>query len=268
MMTDLTEFGENIFAAGDIHGLPVGLAEELHRCGIRNAAIIICGDVGLGFSGNHKGPIKYLNKVGADRGNHFYIFRGNHDNPSSWADELVSEHEKQFPYVHYLRDFDEVKFANNKLALTVPGAISIDRKWAVGKVIRDMETGEDEYKRFPRPEGKSYWADEHIRYDLIDSIDKKYDIVIAHTGPTPPSLRSNNDLEYIFRNYDAQLKDDLEEERKAVDKIIDKSGCDKWINGHFHIETKMVYAMNDAKFEYNGITVENVGIDEIIQITI
>lgn len=264
-MIDLSSFGDNIFAAGDIHGQPQGLIGNIADCDIRDAAIVILGDIGLGFSGNMKGPIPYLHRMGKDRNNHFYLIRGNHDNPEAWTSYDKKIYSEKYPNVHLVQDFEELQLANEKLALAVPGAISIDRKWAVGKLVTEKD-GSQVWKRFPRPVGKSYWTNEHIPYDLINDVEDKYDLVLAHTGPTPPSLRVSNSIDYITNTYDSELKQDLEKERAAVDMIISKSGCKKWINGHYHIDNNCTYAMNDTKFEYNGITVENVGIDYIIQI--
>lgn len=266
MLIDLTSYESNVYGAGDIHGLPSDLASEVAKKDIRNSAIIILGDVGLGFSGNHAGPLKYLNKVGKDRDNHYYFFRGNHDNPESWSDEYKDTYEKKYPNIHYLRDFDELKFFDGSNALIVPGAISVDRKWAISKLVIDKDTGEQRYVNLPRVVGKHYWLDEPIRYSMINGIDKHYDMVLAHTGPTPPTLRSSDSLARIARKYDPALPADIATERKAIDDIIRKTSCRVWVNGHYHVETYTSWGAPDAKFDYNGITVYNAGISEVIRL--
>lgn len=262
-VVDLSSYGYNVFVAGDIHGQPQDLAGNVGKADIRDSAIIILGDVGLGFYGNHAGPVKYLHKTGLDRNNHYYIFRGNHDNPASWEHDVADKLEEKYSNIHFLRDMDTLLFSTGEKALIVPGAVSIDRKWAVGKEVRDKDTGELFFKRLPRPEGKCWWSNETIRYDMVDSVKSGYDFVLAHTGPTPPSLRLSNDLDKIAREYDSALPADIDEERKAIDSIIEKSSCHTWINGHYHVETYMPYNVGDIKFEHNGITVINLGISDL-----
>lgn len=247
---DLSEFQNRVFVAGDIHGLPVNLAAKVSKADLRDAAVIILGDVGLGFGGNHKGPIPYLHRTAKDRNVHYYVFRGNHDNPATWTHEIADELEEHYPNVHFIRDMDEIKLSNDKIGLVVPGAISIDRNYAGWDPISG--------KRKPRKRGTQYWEDEHIRYDLIDSIEKKYDFILAHTGATPPSVRTSTLIDRIVAEYDSELQKDLDKEREAVFKILEKSGSKLWINGHYHVENDI-----DFQFEENGITFKNLGIEEL-----
>lgn len=265
---DLNNFNDNVWLAGDIHGDARGMATKLKNANVRDAAIILLGDIGLGFSGNHAGPVPYLNRIGKDRNNHFYIIRGNHDCPESWTDEIIAQVKERYENsdlrrienVHWVRDFDELLICG-KSFLAVGGAISIDRMFAVTKVIHGA------YVHSPRPEGKCYWKNEHIDYDRIDSIDKSYFGVLAHTGPTPPSLSRSTLIKQIEEKYDKELPGDVEKEREGIDKIIEKSNIKLWCNGHYHVQYDSIHAQGDRFFNYKDIKVVNLGIDEISNIT-
>lgn len=261
---DLSSYGTNVYLAGDIHGQPESMAGNIRKMDARNAAIIILGDVGLGFSGNHCGCIPFLNRVGKDRNNHFYLIRGNHDNPESWTDEVIAEVKKKYEKspkrsvtnVHWLNDFDTV-IVNGKKLLVLGGAVSIDRKYAVTKIIMGV------YFNFPRPEGKSWWKNETLPYDGIEKIDSEYYGILAHTGPTPPSLERSKMIETIKEKYDPEIVDDVNRERQAIDTVIEKAKPRYWFNGHYHVQYTSIHAQGDRWFKYNGVEVANLGIDEI-----
>lgn len=255
MTYDFSSYGDNIWLVGDIHGQPTNVAEAVADEDIRDAAIIIVGDIGLGFGipNNHVGPIPYLHRTAADRNNHYYIFRGNHDNPESWNEEVTADINKKYPNVHHLKDFDEIVLANGKTCLIVPGGISIDRNYAVRFMGMQL----------PRKRGSQYWENETIDYLKIQEINKHYDYVIAHTGPTPPSLRKSEMIDRITIAYDSELKHDIEIERDAISDIIKKATPEKWINGHYHIETSSKYTQGDREFKEGDTTVINLGIDEL-----
>lgn len=218
----------NIFVVGDIHGHPRPVTDRIEQMNLSDSIFIILGDIGLGFYNDHTGPIKFLNKEGVKRNNMFYLIRGNHDNPDSFSDERIAEVEKKYTNVRLLRDFEEIELTfNNKKGLVVPGAISIDR--------------------CIRIEGSSYWSNETIRYDMIDSLkDKKYDFVLAHSGPEPLYIKVDDTVERIAQRSDHFLLDDIAKERKAIDEIIDFVKPEFWINGHYH---------HYASFEHKGTKV-------------
>lgn len=207
---------KNIYVVGDIHGHPRPMVADIEKYDIKDSVFFLLGDIGMGFSGDHVGPAKFLNKEGLKRNNFFYFIRGNHDNPESYTGEIKEQNEKKFSNVKFLEDFEEIELEfNGKKGLAVPGATSIDRSIRVP--------------------GKSWWKKETINYKRIPELEgKKYDFVLAHTGPEPLYIKVDDTVEEIAKRQDPFLLEDLKEERDAVDKIIELVKPAYWLNGHFH----------------------------------
>ena len=87
-----------------------------------------------------------------------------------------------------------------------------------------------------------YWPDENPVFDqekLIKiSAKEAIDTVITHTAPSFCELQSKAGLVQWSLN-DAQLLDDMENERKVMDQVFDKlrelnQPITHWYYGHFH----------------------------------
>lgn len=236
---------DKLVLAGDIHGQPSRLAMNISYYDIRDSHIVLLGDVGMGFAGNHIGPLSYLSRIGKDRNNTFYVFRGNHDNPDSFRGEVKEMIEGKFDNIKVLDDFDEILLSDGHLGLIVPGGLSIDRKYAVnGK---------------PRTDGKNYWINETIDYvgasDIIEDPNRSYDFILAHSGPLPPILRTSSMLKYIAESYDPDIITDQADEFECINKIIDRFKPKYWINGHYHVT---------ETFEVGSTTVYALDMDQVV----
>ena len=219
--------------------------------GVKDADIIVLGDVGLGFNYLEvglNGDDNYipLNDIGflqsfeewCEKANvNLWLFRGNHDKPSMF--DKTNGLFKRLNYVHCLSEGDVVVTNDGKRFLIVPGAYSIDRTSHI---------------RIPE---RSYWKDEHIKYDFFKTLEAENIYgVLAHTGPLPPSLVSDTSFVNYWKRFDRKLENDLKKERKAVDNIIKRFNVKEWYNGHYHLS---------EVFNHNGCDVTVIGIGELFE---
>lgn len=202
---------EPIYAVGDIHGRTKALAEAVQAHGIRRAALILMGDVGLGFAGDHAGPCPRLEALAAATENRFYLFRGNHDNPASFTDHKA-ETEGAFPHITLLNDFDEVEDADGRVGLIIGGGLSLDRR--------------------RRALGYNYWQNEPIDYRYVPA--RHYDFILSHSGITPPSAAEGSSALYHMMLSDPALEGDLEEEQAFFRRMEEAVQPRFWLNAHFH----------------------------------
>lgn len=219
------KFDTDVYAVGDIHGQPGFLKEQVIGRNITNSSFILLGDIGLGFHDNHFGCCRYLNKIGLETNNHFYLFRGNHDNPESYKGDNKKRIEDAFDHVHIMNDFDEVELSSGHVGIIVGGGISIDRQYRIVD--------------------KSYWRDETIDYSFTP--DRTYDFVLAHSGPTPPKLDPENTFFKNMVSSDTALVDIIKKEQDYIDKFIDSTKPLYWINGHYHIHGSGTFDYKDTK---------------------
>ena len=219
--------------------------------GIKDADIIVLGDVGLGFNYREvglNGEVNYipLNDVeflqafeewckGANV--NLWLFRGNHDNPTLF--DNTNKLFKGLNYVRCLTEGDVVVTNTDKRFLIVPGGYSIDRTSHV---------------RIPE---RSYWKDEHVKYNFFKKFEAKNIYgVLAHTGPLPPSLMTDTSFIDYWKRFDKKLENDLKKERKEVDNIIKHFGVKVWYNGHYHLS---------EVFNHNNCDVTVIGIGELFE---
>lgn len=227
----------NPILAGDIHGQVHKLTAAIDAADIRGRDVVILGDVGLGFFGNHTGPLPPLQRMAEARDLRFLIFRGNHDNPESYGEERRKAAESKFSRVKFLGEMDEVRLENGKTGLVVPGSLSVDRNTC----RLDLELG----CYVGRIEGKQYWRDETMDYDQLDRLaldiesgaHPRYDFVLAHTCIVPPDI-SNGEFMDFMKSRDPELEDDLAREQNAVHNFILKAKPAYWMAGHFHMASK------------------------------
>lgn len=225
----------DIYLVGDIHGYPRPVLDIAVQGGLHDCSLVFLGDIGLGFSGDHTGCAKFLDREFGKLGITCWLFRGNHDNPESY-NERKGEIEKTLPHVKILQDHDVVETADGRRGLIVPGSLSIDR--------------------YRRKEGASYWRNETMDYGFVP--EEEYDFVLAHSGPTPKCLTHHTGG--IFDSMcmiDPALIGETKREQDYVDLVIEKARPKFWANGHFHVH---------EFFEYKGVDVFALDCNEIMKL--
>lgn len=210
------KIANDTYCVGDIHGRPHEMECAIREKQIRDSSIILVGDIGLGFAGNHVGPCSRLEKIAAEFNLTFYLFRGNHDNPESFTIHREAL-ENRFPHVKILNDFDVLELNDGQRALIIGGSVSIDKAY--------------------REEGKNWWLGELIDYKNIPK--EHYDMVIAHSGPTPPLLHGGS---FFFDSVcghcyskNASVGDVVKQEQEEIMRALQTINPDLWVNGHFHV---------------------------------
>lgn len=229
---------DNIYFCGDIHGDFKVLKSNKE---IKDAILIVCGDVGLGFSKDqyYRYIFPELDMYCHKHNIHIYFVRGNHDDPSYFDGEKIN-----YNNIKAIPDYSVITTPNHNI-LCIGGAISIDRSWRKAKHCWNIgsysyfyncsqEVAQEECQ-------KIYWSDEVVVYDeekLNDILNKyKIDIVATHTAPSfvfpHTDLNSNPDL-CRFVKKDINLIDDIKSERETMNKIYEKVKPTNWFYGHFH----------------------------------
>lgn len=201
-----------IILVGDIHG-EFGSFRNKIKNNISDAYIIQVGDFGLGFHkpNFYKDKFTWLNEVLVNNNCHLYVIRGNHDDPSYFAETNSPESN-----ITLLKDYSELELLNKKILL-VGGAVSVDRRF--------------------RHEGKSWWSDEVFNLKLEDQFpykDSQYDLVVTHTRPGVCGAFKGFDNIKYWCNQDPDLMDDLIKESEQVNYLYEKTKPKNWIYGHFH----------------------------------
>lgn len=227
---------KDIFFYGDVHGNVFNLLFDIETAP-DGSAFIILGDIGVGFKAIYKNytpteeeqeynAIKFFKcfqrvlEDTAKKNTRIYIFRGNHDNPVYFTGELKAKIENEFPMFTIIEDYDEVVLNDGKVALVIPGGISVDRA--------------------RRIENESYWKDELIHYDELDKINKEYEIILSHSGPTPQTIVENDkngkpSIVTYYEKLDSELRNTLAEEAAYWDKVLKKIKPKNIFCGHYHV---------------------------------
>lgn len=209
---------KSLLLCGDIHGKFAELIVNLERYEIRDSAIIVLGDCGIGFENPGYYPHIYQKKLKKklDKYNNIILcIRGNHDDPRYYDDpDFILD----LPRIKTLPSNTILKTKGYNI-LCIGGAISIDRE----------ERIEDNTK-IKSKHPKCYWSDEKINYlDDIENIDCRVDIVCTHTAPIsfdPPLFRDSE--------MDEDLWEDILESRNYLEKINSSLKPKRWYYGHFH----------------------------------
>ena len=227
-----------MLVCGDIHGKFKSLIDYIKTYDIRDENILFCGDFGLGFDTPKKdiAIIRYMNYSCKSRNIHFYIVRGNHDNPSFW---LSPTHNLSSKNVHLVPD-NTVLNIEGKNVLFLGGSVSVDR------VDRIMD--------------HNWWRDEVFVLDeeLLKSL-RDIDIVVSHTAPLFCFPQTINIFvqEQIYK--DNQLWYDINKERKDLEKayniLKENNTLLYWLYGHFHMYKKE--NIDDTTFILNESNVIN-----------
>ena len=233
---------EPVLFCGDIHGHFDWVAQYIMKNDINHCSVIICGDVGLGFSPIKK-QVQEMKKCGlADclkrQSVQLYLVRGNHDDPSLFDGRALIGR-----CVYTVKDYTVLKSEHHNI-LCVGGGVSMDRICRQADLDEQILSWLETHPESTRTKAMKHcsigwWPDEYpvFNQEAIDDLDCKVDIVCSHTAPEaflPTPLESSN----WFKN-DSTLKNDLIRERHTMQQVLDrlilkKHPITKWFFGHFH----------------------------------
>lgn len=237
---------ENISVYGDIHGAFKTLFFDLldkkrisrflktinKKKTNTKSIFVVAGDCTFGFNKleYYNTLFKKYNEIFHDLNIHVLFIRGNHDDPSYFAEEKIN-----FSNIKTIPDYSVIQTAKHN-TLCVGGGISIDRSWR-----KEQETLLNRYKTDKTK--KIYWENEQIIFDkdkLQELIDNNImiDSIITHSSP---SFAFPKKKEFIddWIKIDNELKQDIKIERETLTKIYDFLNEHKmppyiWMHGHFH----------------------------------
>lgn len=214
---------------GDIHASTFSARNTIYK-GEDDTAYIFLGDIGLGFRmteycdpyDRSVDVIEAISEI-LKKNSKAYFFRGNHDDPEFFTGKTKEMLKEEFNNVEFLEDFDELVMPDGKVALVIPGGVSVDR--------------------YDRVKGCSYWVDEFIKFDKLDTLDKQYDIVISHSGPVPSPIaekdkRGESSIVTFYSQLDKELLNDLAKEAEFWDKLLEKVKPAKMFCGHYHLSAE------------------------------
>ena len=233
---------KDVYAIGDIHGGLIRMLNDFKGIGLRDATVIVCGDIGLGFENESKtfAILHKLNDGLKELNIHTIMIRGNHDDKTWFEDSKVD-----LEYVKCVSDYTVLNIGDKNI-LCVGGAISIDRKYRISRYQSTIEncmrygyTYEDAKRVIIR----GYWENEIPIYneEALDEIKNdglSIDYITSHTSPSFAFKSDTRGIEG-FLSKDELLLTDLTDEREVFNKIYNKVMNDEhplkeWIYGHFH----------------------------------
>ncbi|MCK9416076.1 metallophosphoesterase [Candidatus Dojkabacteria bacterium] len=215
-----------VIVSGDIHDKYNEVLDFINKYDIKNAAIIIAGDFGIGFEHPlaENSKLKKFNTKLKESSTTVFVVRGNHDDPSYFYGERYNK-----SHIKFVSDYSVLNI-NDINILCVGGAVSIDRT---------------SRKRYTEGRGRDWWFDETFKLDLekIKTL-KNIDIVITHSSPSFAYPYVKNEFDDWFKK-DEFLKNDVESERNDIatlyNNLVKNNNIKKWYYGHFHTHNEMYY---------------------------
>lgn len=263
---------ESVYAIGDLHGKFETLEWFLKQNDIKDATIVCCGDIGLGFQKEEKEKEelkKVFNKILKENNCYIVMFRGNHDNPERFDGSMSLDR------VFVVPDYTLVTIKNSdnleKNILCIGGGLSIDRSYRLRGYDERLK---DYLKYHPHAKKedieknvrKSYWENELPVYDeeKLDEVigsGVNIDVVATHCAPSFCEPISKDGLKY-WAAKDDKIYVDSEAERGVMDKVYEKLKNSsklplKWVYGHYHY-TNTSY-IEDIKFRMLDMVYDYVG---------
>jgi hypothetical protein len=198
-----------IFYIGDHHGDWKQLFWFANRLKLENCYLISVGDSGIGFRPKNEQieNINVLNNKFKKLGITFMSIRGNHDDPSYYN----GDNKIQLDNFQTIEDYTVMEH-NGKLIQFIGGATSIDRTM--------------------RREGISYWSGESLNFQK-DRL-QKVDTLVSHTAPSWCFPQAFNEMVYSWAREDADLLEELTDERAVMDEIAKVCQPSLHLYGHFH----------------------------------
>lgn len=256
---------KTVYCVGDLHGNFNDIPYFIKNNDISDAAILFCGDVGIGF---HK-PDYYSQTFGKiknelEKRNIYLLFiRGNHDSVAEFNGNTYKDER-----IRTLRDYtvtqvygiEDKEFAGESFnVLSVGGAISIDRTWRLTRMERSaliyMHHHGCDYDEAFRKCQQEYWTGEEPFFDK-EKLDElrdsgiKIDAVCTHTCPHFCIPYTKDGIAAWFK-VDDRLEADLDHERMTMTNIYERLLEDKhpigvWCYGHYHFHD--FYVIDNTKF--------------------
>ena len=198
-----------IFYIGDHHGDWKQLFWFANRLKLENCYLISVGDSGIGFRPKNEQieNINVLNNKFKKLDITFMSIRGNHDDPSYYN----GDNKIQLDNFQTIEDYTVMEH-NGKLIQFIGGATSIDRSM--------------------RREGISYWSGESLNFQK-DGL-QKVDTLVSHTAPSWCFPQGFNEMVYSWAREDADLLEELTDERAVMSEIAKVCQPSLHLYGHFH----------------------------------
>ncbi len=243
MLNHLQIEAETLYCLGDIHGEYGGIGGWLKRYDLQNACLVFCGDIGLGFNSEayYQQVFSKLNRECKKRNVTLIFLRGNHDDPSYFAEQKI-----HLSHIHAVPDYTLLSVAGHEV-LCVGGAVSIDRMLRQAKMLQ-LAVNYACYHRCSITEArenapKGYWAYEMPIYDagMLDEIRDsgvKIDVVCTHTAPSFAEPHTKEGIAEWLKQ-DEHLAEDIQIERETLDQLWERLKADRhplktWCYGHYH----------------------------------
>lgn len=213
---------KNLLFCGDIHGefrtLVWKLTQQLR---IRNADVIILGDIGMGFCKPeyYRQTFKKLFPALEKNNLVLHLLAGNHDNREYWnSPDNCGLGGDKGRNIKFLQDHTPIEI-QGKTIYPIHGATSTDDEWRK-KYNKKMET----YGSGKR----SWWENEDIVKKTKD-LPARVDIIVSHCAPlgfSPVTTRFEGETEETYHR-------DLEN-RRYLDYVFQNVRCENWYYGHYH----------------------------------
>lgn len=235
MVFKIPESIVDLYFYGDNHGRPEYITYQIKQHLIKDAAIILCGDVGFGFESlEHytNNVIPQLEKTLKKSNVIIYCVRGNHEDPKYYSEQLINT-----DYIKCVPDYSVIQFKDKNI-LCVGGGISIDRTYRIKtnsiNIVNYMKWHNCQYEFAEKNAKKCYWEDEQIVYQ--PKIDERIDIIATHSAPSFCFPSFKGDFVLKWAEYDDKLLADIDKERSTLDLVYNdyKDTVTHWYYGHFH----------------------------------
>lgn len=222
---------KQVLVSGDIHGDFKQVVYKLCvQYGLTDTLLIIAGDCGFGFEkpGYYETVYNQVSRRLQKTNNWVVFIRGNHDDPSYFAEEKVS-----YTRWRCVPDYSIIQACGHNI-LCIGGATSIDR------YIRKEENARKRER--DHTQTAVWWLNEAPVFDK-DAIafipaELPIDTVVSHTSPSFCELNSHRGLA-SWAAMDSTLIEDITRERIVMDKVFkalkeNKHSIERWYYGHFH----------------------------------
>lgn len=245
----------SVICVGDTHGELMAIAGYIKQYDLHDTAIIVCGDVGIGFM-KKDAYIQFFHKIKKTLSKYncyLILVRGNHDKKEWFDGETFNDKRvKAVPDYSVLSFYplEDTEYEESPYnVLCVGGAISIDR---IDRIAKNdyllMKYWEhhfffEDITKIEKNAPKEYWEDEYPVYNeeaLNELKNKGIQIngVVTHTAPSfCPLITKDGIAEWMKK--DENLYKDLYNERNVMDMLYNKLKNDghpltNWCYGHFH----------------------------------
>lgn len=246
---DISKYANLVFV-GDLHGNWESFCFEVNeqKC-MKDTVIIVCGDIGVGFERDAR-MCDVLDRICPKfekKGNAVFALRGNHDDPSYFNSQDVTEEKVKGMYVRTGRKYSEGKDGMVRDAFRLIPDYTVLSNGAHNILCIG---GARSIDRCLRVEGISCWEGENVSdipegfYESLLENGINVDTVCTHTSPSIayPDDNVGTGMENTvkaFAERDDTLLSDIANERNLLSGVYGKLVDDghkvrNWVYGHFH----------------------------------